>query len=242
MRKKTTSQVYEDFAKNYGEIRSELNNIESNIETSDTDEIYKLAYAHYNGLGVKKDLKRAEDLYIQAAENGNVEAMVALGDLYVVNITPLERQLYGVPWDSVKSFYWYEKAAEAGHVESMVIVGNYTYAGKGTPKDFSNAVIWYNKAIEKGSLEAMYELGDRYSYKNDEKAFFYWQQAAEKDHLPSIKRLGEMYSNLTIQYFKGDSKKFVKKHKNIEKAFFWYKKACDLGDKNSCETLKYLKI
>lgn len=72
--------------------------------TTKADDANSMANVYRLGMGVPKDMKKAFELYQVAAELGNTDAQVDLGDMYY----------YGeeTPQSYEKANYWYEKAAK----------------------------------------------------------------------------------------------------------------------------------
>ena len=121
--------------------------------------------------------KRQEDLgewVINAAEEGNVDAMVSLGSVY---------EVYGDDDQSEGSEHynraikWYKKAAQGqqgmyqGHVIAMYHLGEMYQKGKGQPQGKPNdkeAIKWLKKAAAGGEAKAMYNLGVIYFDRYDE--------------------------------------------------------------------------
>lgn len=65
--------------------------------------------------GVEKDDTKAAEWMMKAAEQGLVDAQVAIAAYYDRGI--------GVPGDKKKATQWYEKAAKQGHTTSLAILG-----------------------------------------------------------------------------------------------------------------------
>ena len=84
----------------------------------------------------------------KAAEKGNVDAILLMGELSA-NLFVL---------DPEAGISWYKKAAEKGSTKAMVILGSiYENA-----EDYKSAVEWYTKAAEKGEKNAMTALASIY--------------------------------------------------------------------------------
>ncbi len=116
---------------------------------------YYLGRMFQDGLGgFVVDLSRAEKLYHQSAEKGQVDAMLALADLY--------SRGGGVKPNFGVARIWHEKAARAGNVDAMVLLGKDFTGSNGLPPNYDQARIWFEQAASAGDSEAMRSLGDLY--------------------------------------------------------------------------------
>lgn len=93
-----------------------------------------LAERYYNGVRVKKDIKKALKLFVKAAEKGNGYACRRLGleysDFAFDDLTPRDDQ---------KARKWFEKGAKLGDSESMFYLSQFLFEGRGGPKDEAKA-------------------------------------------------------------------------------------------------------
>ena len=96
-----------------------------------------LAYCYENGYWVAVNLKKAAELWEQAA-TWNVDAQAHLGLMY-------ERGK-GVEKNSSKAVFWYQKAAALGYGPGQVYLGLMYAKGDGITKDINKANEWLNKA------------------------------------------------------------------------------------------------
>lgn len=95
----------------------------------------------------------AADLYIQSAENGDLQKMLRLAEMYASGKIDYHR-------DYVKAAYWYRKAAEMGHVPAMYeLAFIYEYGQGEVEQDLEQAVYWYRRAGEQGDAYSRYRLG-----------------------------------------------------------------------------------
>ncbi|GBC21857.2 kinase-like domain-containing protein [Rhizophagus irregularis DAOM 181602=DAOM 197198] len=123
-----------------------------------------LAICYENGIGTKKDLEKAFDLYQKAAENGDKEAQFNLGVCYEVGI--------GIEKDEVKASYWYQKAAQQGFrnaqykPEFINKIDESIYCFKKAEKGSLNANEWIEKALnyEKVKFISYNELKNEVSF------------------------------------------------------------------------------
>ncbi len=96
---------------------------------------------------------------LKAAEEGDAEAMVKVGDAYYHGSKdfPLERGYASL---------WFERAAEAGHPEGMFRFAEILRWGEGRLQNAREAETWYRRAAELGHKKARawlihaYETGD----------------------------------------------------------------------------------
>ena len=72
---------------------------------------------HHGALGLKKDIRKAVELWKEAAELGSIEALYNLGVTYDFG--------NGVEQDMAKAAKFYTKAAMRGHVHSRYNLGIY---------------------------------------------------------------------------------------------------------------------
>ncbi|KAF4141632.1 Sel1 repeat [Phytophthora infestans] len=86
------------------------------------------------------------------ADNGDVEAMAAMGDLYYWGA-------HGVPRDHTQAYNYFNRAAEAGNVNAQSAVAGMLLKGEGTAQDNVTAIEWYEKASEKNHTRALNGLG-----------------------------------------------------------------------------------
>ncbi|MDR3088239.1 MAG: sel1 repeat family protein [Desulfobulbaceae bacterium] len=85
-----------------------------------------------------------------AAEQGNAEAMLVVGELYARGV--------GVTKNFTKALAWYEKSAEAGNGEAAFRVGFSYEIGMGAVVDMKNAVVAYNQAVRLGSARGLHKM------------------------------------------------------------------------------------
>ncbi|MBL0867496.1 sel1 repeat family protein [Pectobacterium carotovorum] len=124
----------------------------------------------------------------QLANNGNVDAQLALGDMYYDGD--------GIEEDYAQAKTWYMKAAGQGNAYAQLMLGDMYYNGDGVEKDYAQAKAWYTKSAEQGSAEAQYELGTMYfDEKESAKAISWFKKAAEQGMPDAHFDLAVMYLN-----------------------------------------------
>lgn len=90
--------------------------------------------------------KEALDLFEEAANRGQVDAMIELGSYYVLKGP--------VPVNRDKGERWFRRCAELKHVGCQETLGLIYYAGYGCTPDFSEAKRWMERAKKNGSADA----------------------------------------------------------------------------------------
>ena len=94
----------------------ELAMVQARVEKKDPDAINFLGERYFfGGLGLQKDMRKAVELYYEAAELGSIKALYHLGTVYDGG--------EGVQQDKAKGVQFYEKAAMQGHVDSRYQLG-----------------------------------------------------------------------------------------------------------------------
>ena len=104
--------------------------IQARVEKKDPEAIYHLGGKYFQGgFGLQKDVRKAVELWTEAAELGSIDALYNLGVAYYYG--------KGVEQDMAKADEYYKKAAMQGHVDSRhnlghseVVKGNYARAVK----------------------------------------------------------------------------------------------------------------
>ena len=93
-----------------------LARIQTRVSKKDPEAIYTLGLKYFFGsLGLQKDIRKAVELWTEAAELGSINALFDLGLAY--------RLGEGVQRDDAKAAEFYTKAAMQGHVESRHNLG-----------------------------------------------------------------------------------------------------------------------
>ena len=176
----------------------------------------KDGYIHY-GIGCTyvyiNDYEKAEQFYLKAIEQGNLDATNDLGVLYDSKLNDYE-----------KAEQFYLKAIEQGDVDAMY---NLALLYDAELKDYEKAEQFYLKAAELGDVDAIFNLGLLYNneLKNYEKAEQFYFKAAEQDHASAMNNLGLLYKT---------------ELKDYEKAEQFYLKAIEQGNANAMYNLGLL--
>ncbi len=168
---------------------------------------------------------KALPLYLQLAEQGNVDAQFYTGMIYAMG--------QGVAEDDKQAADWFGKAAEHGHREAQTKLGFMYATGKGVAQNFSSAIDWFYKAAERGDSTAQYNLGLIYAEgqgvaKDKNLAFSWYSKAAVQGDARAQYKLGDMYAN------------GVGIEKNNKQAAVWYRKAAKQGVAEAVDALEGL--
>lgn len=155
---------------------------------------YYLGKAYHEGYcGLPVDKKQAEIWYRKAAEQDDMLADYALGEMYFTGEN-------GEP-DYPAAKKWYLRAARQGHGLSELRLG-FLYAEahfKGLTTDYAEAEKWFVKAAEQNAGDAQFRLGnfyDNYKEPRDYAQGFLWlKRAAENGHRIAMFDLGRAYKD-----------------------------------------------
>ena len=90
----------------------------------------------------------------EAADAGNVEAMMHLGMMY--------SQGQGTPVKVDEAVAWFRKAAVAGDSQGMCNLGAIYYQGRGVPQRFDLAMKWFHNCAIAGNDQGMFNVGVMY--------------------------------------------------------------------------------
>lgn len=153
----------------------------------------KLAQCYLDGDGVDWSESEALKWYEKAAENNNIEAMVACGDLLCKDVS-----LCDLEPDYIRGLEWYRKAASKGNSKAKERVSNFetslTASGYGEDCPFT----WLPFVEEFEQLEFLKGKRDvidrEYGKKNPIAAYYLAILAfADKDFTNVVKYLSEIY-------------------------------------------------
>ncbi|WP_353498817.1 tetratricopeptide repeat protein [Vibrio sp. CB1-14] len=113
---------------------------------------FEAAKAQIFGQGVERNIPRGVAKIQEVAEEGNLEAILFMGDWSISPENP-------VP-SPKQSTQWFEKAADKQSEEGMTKLGLNFLNGVGVEQDGQRACYWLERAAEKGNVEAMYFSGE----------------------------------------------------------------------------------
>ncbi|ACC97991.1 Sel1 domain protein repeat-containing protein [Elusimicrobium minutum Pei191] len=149
------------------------------------DALREVGFSYLNARGVKRDFRTALKHLTNAADSGNVQAMLDIAALYYDLKKPREE------------YEWYEKAAASGAEAGMqILVDRYCYAAR---KDGEKCLIWLTKLADGGSIEAMKQLAQIYekgeiTAKTLEKTEYWYERAAQAGDVEAMSLVGQAYA------------------------------------------------
>ena len=168
------------------------------------------------------DTAKAISHFIQAAENGNAEAMYYLGYYSQYGI--------GLEKSADQAMEWYQRSAENGFPQAQNKMGMIYYSGNGADQDYAKALYWFTKSAKGDYDQAQYMLGKVYSL----------GRGVEPDTAKAIKWLkksvkgGHPYPEFLLG-------KLLYETGNAEDAYEWVKKSADKGVGHAKELLEEME-
>ena len=145
----------------------------------------------YDYDGLPEDLKKPEEWFQKAANQGHVPAQYYLARTY-------EEGLGGVTPDLEKALEWYTKAAKPGYAPAQSRLATMYRKGKGVDQDLLKAFGLHHQAAAQGYAESQFALGVMYAYgevgnPDSQEAFQWYQKAAKQGYAPAQNNLALMY-------------------------------------------------
>ena len=155
-----------------------------------------LANLYWKGLGVKRNAKRAFELYRQAAESNYNMAFVPLGEIYATG--------EGAPQNNRRAFELFKRASESGVTAANYHMGFAYEKGRGVKQDLALAKRNYQIAAIQGHGEAQNALGYLYrrglGVKQDFVEAATWYQLAADQGVPgAMNRLSWLLAGCPVE-------------------------------------------
>jgi len=134
----------------------------------------------------KNDFPGAMEYFQQAADQGDVLAVVQIGLMYDFG--------QGVLQNYTEARKWYLRAAEKGEPRAMYLMGHMYEFGEGVSIDNSIAYTWYLKSAQRGHASAQFEIGKILTRANRETETYlqgveWLKSAANQCHFKAIEIL-----------------------------------------------------
>ena len=138
----------------------------------------------------QKEYQKAIKAFEFASKAGNLDALTALGVMYIGGI--------GVEQNNTKGYQYIRDAADMSDPKAQYTLGALYYLGAGVKKDYKKAFNWLNLASEQNYIDAKYNLAVMYEFgegvdQSYEKAYEYYLFAARRDYLESQIKVADMY-------------------------------------------------
>lgn len=164
----------------------------SEYNKGDHNAAYYVGIAFYHGFfKAPHDLEKALEWFLKAADKGNPEACLKLGDMYSYG--------RGVTINKQNAMQWYRKAAEKDNAEGQEKLGDMYYYGEVVQRNYPEAAKWYKKASEQevgpgpcSKLGTMYLLGDGVALDYPE-ALYWYLKAYELGDINATVFISEIY-------------------------------------------------
>ena len=170
-------------------LKREVKN-ENSYAMYELGRLYESGYWQYEGSDRYINVFKAFKLYEQAANRGNLDAMIKVGVCY--------RDGKGVCKDAAKAREWLEFSAKSGSVEGM---HEYAVFLEEVDLNIEEAIKWYNevaKVDENRRAEVIRRIGKCYKYAENldlKQATECLQQAADLGDTEAMRQLGICYEN-----------------------------------------------
>lgn len=168
----------------------------------------KMAICYVNGIGVENNFAKAQELFIQCAEQGNLFAQTTIGIMYF----SLKEKDLGIKW--------LKQATKNDYPPAQTKLGLIYVWCFEEKKDIGKSLLI--KAVKKGYVSAMAALGSLYIRgdfieKDLQKGFDLLQQAADQ---------GSVRAQLSLAHYFYDLRDY-------HSALKWYTNAADCGNDNA---------
>ncbi len=179
------------------------------------------------GTGVEQDDAKAAECYLEAARQGNLDAMANIGYRYMCGL--------GIDSDPQQARYWATKAAEAGHALAQSNLGRMCQEGVGGLEDLQAAESWFRKSAAQGNPYGLCNVGLMFLNGVGRGVDFveaakWMTRAAEAGYH------GAQY-NLGIMYLRGDGVE-----QDEQRAVHWLRASAEQGNASARQMLRQLSL
>lgn len=139
-----------------GVEQSDLDYLQEAVALGEPQAQFRLAQQLADGDGIKKDEKRAFELYQTAANQGHLLALTFLGLCH-------ERGT-GTPRDLARGVECFLKAAKQDVPLAMHCLGECYFEGRGVEANPGKGIKWYQRGVELGDVGCVAQLADCYEF------------------------------------------------------------------------------
>jgi len=189
----------------------------------------RLSDMYLNGLGFRKNKKKAFKMIQSAVDANDIQALHQLGVFYLNGI--------GCKKDEKSAQKYFEQSAESNVATGMYHLGSLLLEAKKIKTDYETGFFWLDKAAENGDVKAIQKLISLYHDSHpflkkksllylQEMEFYYKELLAKKDDFDALKEVA-------FAYYEGNTYTKV----NYEKANIYF-----TALKNMDETKGYLGL
>ncbi|KAF9277137.1 hypothetical protein BGZ88_001346 [Linnemannia elongata] len=144
------------------------------------------AFTFLNGVGVPKDLTKAFEYMLKAAQKGLMPIYEEIGAMYFAG--------QGTPQDYEQARSWFLKSAHLGHPVSQYYLGIMYSQGRGVPIDDKTAFEWFLKSAEQGTRGRNMYMHGKGVPQVYEKALEWFLKAAQKGDAAAQHSIGSFYA------------------------------------------------
>lgn len=182
------AEAYQDGRYGINDDAQALTLLNTAAEQGSVRAMTDLGITFFKGLGVSKDLVKAQDWFQRATTLGDMKAPRYLGQIYqqegklqntakafqynqlaanrgditgAYQLATLYEQGIGVKQDYQAALQWYAVSAQRGDIiaaPAMLALGRMYEHGLGVTQDFQHALLWYQKAAQAGDQTAQEKL------------------------------------------------------------------------------------
>lgn len=161
-------------------------------EQGNLDATHNMARIYHRGIGVRKNHKKAFELFRSAANNGYSFSQNVLGSTYETGFRGL------IPQDYKEAVKWYRLSAKQGDAMGQNNLGAMYHNGTGVRKNLKKAMALYQSSAKHGCPPAINHLGFMHSNgegvpKNEKEAIKYYRRAAKMGYPTAQYNLGLNY-------------------------------------------------
>lgn len=193
-----------------------IDELNQKVEVGDVEAMNLLGNRYLRGEGVQKDYSKALNLFTKAASKKHPKAIFNIGLLYLNGL--------GVEHSNSVAIDYFEKSANLGFDEAQYLLA-LLYQDS---KEYEKAMLWAEKSALQGFIDAQFFMfralnGD--DLKTNPRAVFWLKKAAKNGH-------SEAAGILAYLYEEG-----IGVIKDNKKSIIWMKRASDLGDLLSIQSL-----
>ncbi|MEE9346616.1 MAG: tetratricopeptide repeat protein [Robiginitomaculum sp.] len=176
---------------NLGDYARALGSAKPAARAGDFDAAMLAGYILREGLAGAPDFDEAVTFYLMAAQGGNSDAMVALGEMGHYGQGGLTAH---------DAKIWLTKAAQFGRKDAMRALAEMNIKGAGITPNASEGKTWLKLAAEQGDAQSAKRMGDLNIETAPNRALKYYKQGAAAGDIEAAYAAAIMYAeNLSIK-------------------------------------------